>query len=168
KMSKSKNILIRKNKDVIVITYFLQGLLSMSDPEQKPIFLPVDVDDKVLGESVKEALLKSREIPLDEFYKIFNSGEVQLFSKKIEQQLQEHFGYKSRKAIYNTMDFLSVDMEEVFSIVPNHQDSLDGYTAVKKKDGTAIEFEYSLEISDEELGMKIREAFKYCTSIYRK
>ncbi|MGV6988174.1 contact-dependent growth inhibition system immunity protein [Testudinibacter sp. P80/BLE/0925] len=167
-MAKSKNILIRKNKDVILITYFLQGLLSMSDPEQDPVFLPVDIDDKMLGESAKEALLKSREIPLDEFYKIFNSGEVQLFGKKIEQQLQEHFGYKSRKAIYNTMDFLSIDMEDNITITPHHQDSLDGSTAVKKKDGTAIEFEYPLEISDEELGMKIREAFKYCTSIYRK
>ncbi|TNH03705.1 contact-dependent growth inhibition system immunity protein [Testudinibacter sp. TR-2022] len=167
-MAKSKRILIKKNKDVILITYFLRGLIGMFDPEQEPIFLPVDVDDKMLGKSAKEALLKSREIPLDEFYKIFNSGEAQLFGKKIEQQLQECFGYKSRKAIYKYMDSLSVDMEEVFSIVPNHQDSLDGYTAVKKKDGTAIEFEYSLEISDEELGMKIREAFKYCTSIYRK
>lgn len=167
-MSKSKKILIRKNKDIILITYFLQGLLSMSDPEQEPVLLPVDIDDKMLGKYAKEALLKSKEIPLDKFYKIFNSGEVQLFGKKIEQQLQEHFGYKSRKAIYNTMDFLSIDMENNITITPHHQDSLDGSTAVKKKDGTAIEFEYPLEISDEELGIKIREAFKYCTSIYRK
>ncbi|HDR0809145.1 TPA: CdiI family contact-dependent growth inhibition immunity protein, partial [Pasteurella multocida] len=81
----------------------------------------------------------------------------------------EEFLYKNRKEIYKNMDFLSVSiLDKKVIITPLHQDSLNGYTAIKDEKGKSVKFEHPIDISDEELGKVVMEGVKYCTSIYKK
>ncbi|WP_386698362.1 contact-dependent growth inhibition system immunity protein [Lonepinella sp. MS14436] len=168
-MNKPKSIFIQKNKEFILVQTYLRGLISIVDPSQEFNYLSPNTSFETFGKVIKDKLLASRNIELEEFYLIFKSPEFNSLSERLEIEQQNLYGYKNRKSIYRNMDFLSIDMEEKrFVITPHHQDSLDGFTCVRDKEGNAIEFEYPLTLSDEELGAVTMKAFDYCTSIYRR
>lgn len=97
-----------------------------------------------------------------------NKEIIKNFIKNEEQKVMHAYKYRSRKALYQDIDFLSIDiLNNKLFITPLHQDGLASYTSVKGKDGFAIKFEYPLTITDEELGKVTIDAFKYCTSIYK-
>ncbi|WP_044469613.1 contact-dependent growth inhibition system immunity protein [Mannheimia massilioguelmaensis] len=166
---KPKSVLIEKNKEYVSVMYLHYGMAWITEPNQDIQFYPPDISNIELGMIIKYKLSLSREIGLAEFHKIFNSEEFKSLSKRTEQMLKDIFGYKTKKAIYKNMLFVSVYMNEhSINITPHHQDSLGGYTSVKSTDGKVIEFKYPLLLSDEELGKAVMNAFEYCTSIYRK
>ncbi|HDR1572148.1 TPA: CdiI family contact-dependent growth inhibition immunity protein, partial [Pasteurella multocida] len=49
-----------------------------------------------------------------------------------------------------------------------HQDGLGTFGTARDRYGKAIEFTYSIDLSDEELGKAVMDAFEYSTSIYKK
>lgn len=167
-MSKSKSILIEKNREFILVTSFIRGMLSMTDPEQEFIFNSVDISNHELGKLIRKKLNESKEVSIKEFQIIFKSEKMQNLQKDLESEMKKLYGYKSKKAIYKDMNFLSLELNDSNIVVsPLHQDSLDGYTAISNTDGTTLEFKYDTNISDEDLGLSVKNAIEYCTSIYR-
>ncbi|MFZ7279765.1 contact-dependent growth inhibition system immunity protein [Avibacterium avium] len=169
-MKKRNMILIQKNREFIFISSYIKiGPLAFRDPDQDSNYLPIDISSSELGRLARDKLNKSKWIDdVFIFNKILMSEKVQSSQKNSEKELKTRFGYKTKKAIYQYMDFLviTIDSEEI-SIEPSHQYGLASYTGVQDKDGEIIEFKYPLDINDDELGNAINEAFKYCTSIYK-
>ncbi|MFZ7135738.1 contact-dependent growth inhibition system immunity protein [Avibacterium avium] len=169
-MKKMNMISIQKNREFIFISsYIMRGPLSFRDPEQDSNYLPIGISSRELGRLARDKLNKSKWIDdVFIFNKILMSEKVQSSQKNREKELRIRFGYKTKKAIYQYMDFLAIhtDCEQII-IIPKHQYGLASYTGVQDKDGEIIEFKYPLDISDDELGNAINEAFKYCTSIYK-
>lgn len=164
-----KNILIRKNNEFILITYFLEGVISIVDPEQEFSYLPTTISYSDLGKVIRVNLSKSRDIDFDEFQRIFHSEKIKNLPKILEDEMKKKFLYKNKKDIYKNMNFLSVEIQDdKLVVIPWHQDSMDGYTAIEDKDKNWVKFEYPVNLSDEDLGKAVKEAFGYCTSIYRK
>jgi len=147
-MTKPKAAFVRINKDFLLVTSFIRGMIAITDPDQDFIFNEVDISDLDLGRLIKEKLNESKEISFEEFQAIFNSEKM--------------------KSIYKDMSFLSLEQDASFIIIaPLHQDSLGGYSGISLPDNSPLEFKYDKSISDEELGKAIRQALTYCTSIYR-
>ncbi|OOF51490.1 contact-dependent growth inhibition system immunity protein [Rodentibacter trehalosifermentans] len=167
-MNKPKAAFIKINKEFIMVTSFIRGVISVTNPDQEFIFNPVDISDIELGRLIREKFDESKEMPVKEFLALFHSEKIKGLQKKLENEMKLLYGYKSRKSIYKDMNFLSLELNDSdISVSPLHQDSLDGFTGISNPDGTQLEFKYDINISDEELGKAVREALKYCTSIYR-
>ena len=167
-MTKPKAAFVRINKDFLLVTSFLRGMIAITDPDQDFVFNKVDITDSYFGKLVKEKLDESREVSLQEFQAIFNSEKMKGLQKRLEEEMKKRYGYKNKKSIYKDMSFLSLEQDDLYiTISPLHQDSLDGSTGISLPDNSALEFKYDKSISDEELGKAIRQALTYCTSIYR-
>jgi len=167
-MTKPKAAFVRINKDFLLVTSFIRGMIAMTDPDQDFIFNEVDISDLDLGKLIKEKLNESKEISFEEFQAIFNSEKMKGLQKRLEEEMKKRYGYKNKKSIYKDMSFLSLEQDNLYiTISPLHQDSLDGSTGISLPDNSALEFKYDKSISDEELGKAIRQALTYCTSIYR-
>lgn len=67
------SVIIRKTDKFILINYFLEGLISVLDPEQVINLLPPNITYSSLGKDIKENLLKSRKIEFNEFNLIISS-----------------------------------------------------------------------------------------------
>jgi len=161
-MSKPKAAFVRINKDFLLVTSFIRGMIAITDPDQDFI------SDLDLGRLIKEKLNESKEISFEEFQTIFNSEKMKGLQKNLEEEMKKRYGYKNKKSIYKDMSFLSLEQEASFIIIaPLHQDSLGGYSGISLPDNSPLEFKYDKNISDEELGKAIRQAMTYCTSIYR-
>ncbi|NEN76631.1 CdiI family contact-dependent growth inhibition immunity protein [Pelistega sp. NLN82] len=166
-MKKSQMIQIRKTKEFILITSYLNAGISVSDPEQEFIYHPIDISDEELGAYVKQKLTESRDIPYEQFYELYQSNTIHNLTKTLEKEMMLLYGYKNRKAIYKNMRFMTIESDkDKMVIIPHHQDSLDGSTTISNEDNTMLSFTYDKTISDKDLGIAVREAFNYCTSIY--
>ena len=160
-MTKPKAAFVRINKDFLLVTSFIRGMIAITDPDQDFIFNEVDISDLDLGRLIKE-------ISFEEFQAIFNSEKMKGLQKNLEEEMKKRYGYKNKKSIYKDMSFLSLEQDASFIIIaPLHQDSLGGYSGISLPDNSPLEFKYDKSISDEELGKAIRQALTYCTSIYR-
>ncbi|URJ85101.1 contact-dependent growth inhibition system immunity protein [Pasteurella multocida] len=79
------------------------------------------------------------------------------------------YGYKSAKAICKDALFVTVlVINNSIVIRSTHQDALGTFGTARDRYGKAIEFTYSIDLSDEELGKAVMDAFEYSTSIYKK
>ncbi|MCK3655915.1 hypothetical protein A4G19_09120 [Pasteurellaceae bacterium Macca] len=165
-----KDIFLEKTNRYISVTSYLIGRLRFANPNQDVSYLDLDVSYIEFGKKIRDKLNESREISEDTFMYYFNNRVViDEFLDKEEKRIKKVYGYKSIKEIYKEISFLSVHiLNDTLYIAPNHQDSLDGYTSVRDKNGNAIEFEYPINLTDEALGKAVMQAFEYCTSIYRK
>lgn len=126
------------------------------------------MNNEELGKRARVGLAASREVEVKEILQAFGtSQDSKDRTKEKEQQLKKLFSYKNKREIYKYMDTIDVSMyEECIIISPSPQDSLEGFTAISKNKQT-LEFSYPRDITDEELGKAIYEAFEHCTSIYR-
>lgn len=164
-----QDVLIRKNNNFILVEYFLNGLVSILDPMQEVDFLSLGVSNEELGREIRVKLSKSRMIDFDEVNQLLSSNKINIFTSSWEKKIKDTFSYKTKKEIYKDMDFLSVRIKNnVLTIIPWHQDSLDGYTAIEDENRNWIKFDYPIDLSYEELGEAVMRAFEYCTSIYKK
>ncbi|WP_459204130.1 contact-dependent growth inhibition system immunity protein (plasmid) [Ralstonia pseudosolanacearum] len=154
------------NGDFYRIITMSRGMMSYAEPGAEPSYLDPHVDDDLLGRALREALAKSRQVSVEDFQKIFQSGVVQKLGKEREALAMEKYGYRTRRAMLKKMDTCSVSVvENQIEIQPTHQKSLDGWTVTKDEGpfplyvpGTA---------TDIELGAALREGFKRCTSAIR-
>ncbi|MET2524668.1 contact-dependent growth inhibition system immunity protein [Ralstonia pseudosolanacearum] len=154
------------NGDFYRIITMSQGVMSYAEPSVEPSYLDPQVDDDLLGRALREALAKSRQVSVEDFQKIFQSGVVQKLGKEREALAMEKYGYKTRRAMLKKMDTCSVSVvDNQIEIQPTHQKSLDGWTV------TTDEGPFPLYVpgtaTDVELGAALREGFKRCTSAIR-
>lgn len=163
-----KDIFLEKSSKFISITSKLISRLRFSDPNQIVSYLDINISYIKLGQEIRKKLNESEQITDEMFMYYWNNKEIiKEFNKNEEKRIMCNYNYKSRKALYQDMDFLSIEiLNNKLLITPLYQDGLASYTSVKGKDGFAVKFEYPLTITDEELGKATMDAFEYCTSIY--
>lgn len=165
-----QSILIKKTSKVILIYSYLVARILRMDENQDISYLNTNISNFDLGKEIKKKLSESHSITEEMFMNIWkHRGELDKILQQKEEEIINQYGYKNKKAFQREIHFLSVDVRNnILYVAPLHQDGLDSFGTVKDKDGKGVEFEYPVNLSDEELGRAVKEAFEYCTSIYKK
>ena len=165
-----QSILIKKTNKFILIYSYLIARIHRMDAEQEIRYLDINISNLDLGKEIKKKLSESYSITEEVFMNIWKRrDELNEVLWRKEEEIIKQCGYKNKKAFQRDTSFLSVDVRgNILYVTPYHQDGLDSFGTVRDKEGKGIDFEYSVNLSDEELGKAVMEAFEYCTSIYRK
>lgn len=165
-----QQVFVEKTSKYISISSYWIGRISLLNTEQVLRYLEANVSFYELGVALKEKLDESTRISEDFFIRHFNDDEgLLLFNQNEEKKVVSIYGYKNAKAICKDALYLTISLiDNALVIRPSHQDGLGTFTTAKNKEGKGIEFEYSVGLSNEELGKAVMEAFEYCTSIYKK
>lgn len=165
-----KSILIKKTSKVILIYGCVVARITRVDAKQEIIYLDANISDLNLGKEIKKKLSESYSITEEMFMNIWeNRSELDKILLQKEEEIIRLCGYKNKKAFQREVSFLSVDVRNnILYVTPFHQDGLDSFGTVRDKDGNGVEFEYPVNLSDEELGEAVMRAFEYCTSIYKR
>jgi hypothetical protein len=152
------------NGDFFGIRTMSQSGLQYADPEIDPSYLKPDVDNQNLGNTLRIALSKSKEIGDKEFMEMFKSGIVQEKAKEENKKLMKQYGYKTKRALYKNMNCCWISVYEgKIEIKPTHHDFIDGYSGISN-DGPEILY-LPVTATDEELGAALREGLSRCTSV---
>ena len=161
----SKNMaMIYCNEKFFMIKSYLNSGLSMVNPEQGFIYLPLNVDVSILGNLTKEKIRDYKEIDWELFLEIMNAQKLNIKNKDSEEYIKIHFGYKSSMSIYKKMKSLMIELDEdKFILTAMHKYKASNYEPIEDEEGKILSFEYPKDISDERLGNAIKKAFKFCT-----
>ena len=155
---------VKFTKDFISISASSRGGLWFFEYRFTPIILEVDCGNEALGQAVFEALKHSRKMPLEEWDELFRSGFLKSKSIEYSNYLMERFNYKNKRQLYKTMKTVHVEStENHLEILPTHQDRLGGFCGIEGIEPITTPTDIDAEL----LGMKMREAYKLCTSIYK-
>jgi hypothetical protein len=139
------------------------GMLAYPEPSAEPHYFSYDVDDLVLGRALRIALGNSRVTEMEEFQRIWKSGEIQKLESERSAWAMKEYGYKTRRAMYRFMNCCSIERKDgTIDIYPMHHKSLDTYRGISH-DGPEI-LHLPEVASDAELGAALREGFRRCTS----
>jgi hypothetical protein len=151
------------NEKFIRIATQAIGMIVVGDSLVEPEYLAPDVDDAMLGATLRQCLQKSRHIEMSEFQKMFKAGVFNQLDEERNQAAMQKYGYKTKRALYKNMlcCWISVSDEKI-QIKPTHHKSLDSYSGISN-DGPEIQH-LSMTVSDAELGAALREGFKRCTA----
>lgn len=150
------------NQDFYWFITQAMGMIAVGDFQVEPKFLASDADNPQLGGALRQCLLSSRKIEMDEFQKLFQSGAFNVLDEKRENEAMVKYGYKSKKSMYRKMNRCSVELVDgKIKIQPMHHKSLDSYTATKDGPEPLV---LDASIGDAELGAALREGFNRCTS----
>ncbi|WP_412480367.1 contact-dependent growth inhibition system immunity protein [Azonexus sp. IMCC34839] len=138
------------------------GMLAYTEPEATPHYLPPDVEDEILGRTLREALNASKTVSIEEFQKIFHSGVIQQLGNERNAWAMKNYGYKNKRAMYRKMDCCWISAADgQIEIKPTRHKGLDAYSGISN-DGPEIQY-VSVAISDADLGAALKEGFKRCT-----
>lgn len=150
------------NEKFIRISTQAIGMIIVGDPLVEPQYLANDVDDAMLGVTLRQCLQKSRHIEMTDFQKMFKAGVFNQLDEERNQAAMQKYGYKTKRALYKNMMCCWVSVfDGKIEIAPSHHKSLDSYTATKDGPKPLV---LDASISDAELGAALREGFKRCTS----
>jgi hypothetical protein len=137
-----------------------------ADPDVEPFYLLPDAENQILGQTLRLALSKSKEVSVEKFDEIFKSGIVQEKLKEENKKLMKQYGYKTKRALYKNMNCCWISVYEgKIEIKPTHHDSIDGYSGISN-DGPEILY-LPVTATDEELGAALREGLSRCTSVFK-
>lgn len=162
-------VFIEMNEKFISISSWLMCGMYMRNPDKDSLYLAPDISNNDLGLGIRDQLQASKEISPEEFSEIFESGRAQKIGELEEDNDMKKYGYKTKKDLYKNASFLSIDADDdKLTISPHHQKKLNQYTTVFDNNGERVEFIYSINIGDDELGAALRKAKEFCTSNYRK
>jgi hypothetical protein len=150
------------NGDFFRFITMSHGGMSYSEPSAPELFLPPDADDVTLGKTLRTALKASKQISGEEFFKLFQSGVVQQLGKEREAWTMQHYGYKTKRALYRHMASCYIELIDGWlEINPSHSDQKGGFQGLSADGHENIRLPDS--VSDAELGAALREGFKRCT-----
>ncbi len=151
------------NEKFIRISTQAIGMIIVGDPLVEPQYLAHDVDDVMLGTTLRQCLQKSRQIEMTDFQKMFKAGVFNQLDEERSQAAMQKYGYKTKRALYKNMlcCWISV-FDGKIEIKPTHHKALDAYSGISN-DGPEIQH-LPVTCSDAELGAALREGFKHCTS----
>lgn len=154
-----KNIGIHKNKQLISIkTYSGCGSLRI-DPKGKEYRLPVDTDDKTLGDAVLDTLNYSRIVHPKEDPELFNNQKTMERYQQWVAELMAEYGYKSRQALFKEMHSCEIKkLEGEIIISPNWHEKLEMWS--DREDLCPVIIPDSS--SPEEIGAALKLAFSRC------
>ncbi|WP_231104085.1 contact-dependent growth inhibition system immunity protein [Pasteurella multocida] len=163
-------MIVEKTSKYISIQSYLIGRVSMTNINKSPVFLDTTTSLKKLGEAIYLELENSREISGKEFEYYWNNDDLfSSFQENLNKDVMRIYGYKNYRQICKDTLFLSVSINNnILYITPSHQDGLGTFGTARDRYGKAIEFTYPIDLSDEELGKAVMDAFEYSTSIYKK
>ncbi len=132
-----------------------------SDPLFPAHFLPPDTADKILGETVIEALSKSRTLSIEECVAFFDIEKGKQRYEEWAKNLIERYGYTSRNALFKNMKYCSIHIfEGQIKILPTYYERREFWSGknLSKSDIVVIPSE-SLPIK---IGAALRLSFKRC------
>jgi hypothetical protein len=163
------------NRDFICVeTYSGYGGGTNADPQGKQNFLTPDASDYALGDAVLDALAHSRLIlaapragstyPPDIVFDPDFSDYKQIGERYAARTrvLMEHYGYKTRRALFKDMKNCYVKREGgTVTICPSHHEKLEAWGRTK---GDGIEdVVLPADSPPGEIGAALRTAFSRCT-----
>ncbi|WFQ80877.1 contact-dependent growth inhibition system immunity protein [Xenorhabdus sp. SF857] len=136
--------------------------LLVADHEAGTIYFPKDASDKELGCSVRKALSQSRLVdPEDNDF--FHRDMISIRYKNWIAEAMKKGGYKTKRALFKKMNKCDVNLlEGKITISPQAHQKLDTWGKKGMPDDCNITL--SVDVTDEELGKAIREAFTRCKS----
>lgn len=150
------------NQDFLCISTQSTGLLAYAEPSAKPLYLPSDVSDEILGKSIRNALALSKQVGLEEFQEIWKSGIIHSLDNQRDAWAMEKYGYKTKRAMYKNMLCCWIScVDEKLQVKPTHRKTLDTYSGISIDGPEILRIpEYA---SDAEVGAALREGFIRCT-----
>ncbi|QIM61984.1 hypothetical protein A1D29_00885 [Pasteurellaceae bacterium Orientalotternb1] len=165
-----RDVILEKTSKYISIQSSLIGRLRFANIHKLPTFLEISTSVKELGRVIHHELEESKEISEAEFQFYWDNDVLfSSFQENIHKEVMKKYGYKNYRQIYKDTLFLNVIIHNnVLYITPYHQDGLGTFGTARDRYGKAIEFTYPIDLSDEELGKAVMDAFEYSTSIYKK
>jgi hypothetical protein len=138
------------------------GMIAYGEPDAPPHYLPPDANDATVGQTLRMALKASKQVGLEEFQRIWNSGMLKKKDAEYEIFEMEQYGFKTKRALYRRMLICTVEMiGERIDIYPTHHKGLGAYSGISN-DGPEILHIAELT-SEQELGASIREGLKRST-----
>ncbi|PHM72341.1 contact-dependent growth inhibition system immunity protein [Xenorhabdus sp. KJ12.1] len=156
------NASISFNGDFYYVRTLSGYRLLVADHEADTLYLAKDASDKDLGFTVRQALSKSRLVdPEDDDF--FHRDRIEIRSKKWIAEVMEKWGYKTKRALFKKMNKCFVKrLEDEITITPEAHEKLDTWGAK----GMSADCNITLpdNVTDEELGKAIKEAFTRCKS----
>lgn len=136
-----------------------EGMLCYAEPDAEQHLLDADIEDAILGETIRKAFSASKVVSVPEFQKIFASGIVQEKAEERRKFIMQQYGYKNKRALFKGMLSCSVYLKnEEIKLQATRQNGIDGYSA-DTSDYNAI---ISNNVSDTELALAVKECLKHC------
>ncbi|QJQ02436.1 contact-dependent growth inhibition system immunity protein [Herbaspirillum rubrisubalbicans] len=148
------------NGDFFEVISISSGMIDFPEPTSEVRYLP-DVTNEILGEAVVLALIESKHVSPAVFQEILASGKIQRISEERSKYTLKRYGYKSKKAMLKNMAFCLITVNGgEFMIQPTHHRLIDSFSGLPREEVLSV----SLNASNAELGVAIREGIKRCTS----
>ncbi|MDE1497342.1 CdiI family contact-dependent growth inhibition immunity protein [Xenorhabdus bovienii] len=156
------NAVISFNGDFYYVRTLSGYRLLVADHEAETLYFPEDTTDKALGNAVKQALSKSRLVdPEDDDF--FHRDMIEARSKKWVAEVMEKWGYKTKRALFKNMNKCFIQqLEGKLTITPEAHEKLETWGVKGMSDDCNIIL--ADNVTDEELGKAIKEAFTRCKS----
>lgn len=156
-----------KSSNFFLMLTMSQGLLGFVEPNADPLYLPPDVDNRLLGISLSEVLSKSRYVSLADFHDILESGVLEKCGKERDLHEIKTYGLKTRRALYRDRACCLVNISGgQIEITSMDRKSFSGYAGTLNGEEDLIYV--SVSASDAEIGAALREGFNRCTSSYSR
>ncbi|MBD2812875.1 CdiI family contact-dependent growth inhibition immunity protein [Xenorhabdus sp. Vera] len=156
------NAFVNFNGDFYYVKTMSGYRLLVADSEAKTLYLPKDVSDKELGCSVRQALSQSRLVdPEDNDF--FHPDMIDARYKSWMAETMKKEGYKTKRALFKKMNKCDVQLlNGRITISPQAHQKLETWGEQGMPDDCKLIL--SENVTDEELGKAIKEAFSRCKS----
>ncbi|MEQ1976898.1 contact-dependent growth inhibition system immunity protein [Xenorhabdus sp. SGI240] len=133
------------------------------DHEAEILYLTKDASDGELGCAVRQALSQSRLVDPYKDIDFFHRDMISIRYKNWIAEAMKKGGYKTKRALFKKMNKCDVNLlEGKITISPQAHQKLDTWGKKGMPDDCNITL--SEDVTDEELGKAIREAFTRCKS----
>ncbi|MEW9809143.1 MAG: contact-dependent growth inhibition system immunity protein [Candidatus Symbiodolus clandestinus] len=150
----------KNNEFVSIETYSGYGS-SRADPKGKEYRLPVDADDRTLGDAVLDTLQYSRIVHPKEDPELFSNQKMMERYQQWVAELMAAYGYKSRRALFKEMHSCSIEkIQGSITIFPRWHEKLEGWSISASKGPFPIIIPDSS--NPEEIGAALKLAFSRC------
>ncbi|MDX7988701.1 DUF1436 family protein [Xenorhabdus sp. 12] len=133
------------------------------DHEAEVLYLPKDANDKILGDAVRQALSHSRIVDPYKDIDFFHRDMIEARYKNWIAEAMEKGGYKTKRALFKKMNLCHVkQLDGKLTITPEAHEKLETWGGK----GMSADCNITLpdNVTDEELGQAIKEAFTRCKS----
>ena len=130
-----KSVILRASSKFIWIAPLARNKIRWVDQEDPQSFLPPDVGDNSLGESIISLLKSSREVSVEKMRSLISNSE--LAENRWADATVKRFNYKSRKALFADICVIEVQETEAgIRIDPFNHPSTSRWTGdgIEKKD----------------------------------
>ena len=152
-----------QNADMVRISTVSGHGLLVDDPQGKETLLGNDADDAALGVAVKEALARSRFLPLDEAREFLDYKRVEQRYEERTKVLMERYGYKNKAALFRGMKRCGITLSNgVITIAPTVHEGSDSWR--RNKSDELDDVVIAANRSAAEIGAALKLGFSRCVA----